>query len=77
MDAEKILEGLSQEERLALLERLLKGAARQEEDLSTAERVERLEEILLGRRRGFSPWWARWRTSGWTRGATCPCPCCW
>ena len=77
MDAEKILEGLSQEERLALLERLLKGAAGQEEDLSTEERVERLEEVALGRQRGFGPWWARQRAPGWMRGTVCPCPCCW
>jgi len=53
MDAEKILEGLSQEERLELLERLIQGASRaQEESLSTEERVERLEESLWGGR-----WW--------------------
>jgi len=72
MEAEKILEGLSQEERLELLERLIQGASQaHEESLSTEERVKRLEEVVLGgpwsfahrwtfRGRGFrgGPWWA-------------------
>jgi len=77
MDVEKILEELSQEERLALLGRLLKGATGQEADLSTEERVKRLEEIVLGRWPGFGPWRARRPASWWTRGTACPCPCCW
>ncbi|GMQ78577.1 MAG: hypothetical protein BMS9Abin02_1096 [Anaerolineae bacterium] len=56
MDAEEILEGLSQEERLKLLERLIQGAEQaQEESLSVEDRVERLESLVgLGptRRRG-------------------------
>ena len=53
MNAEKILEGLSQEERLKLLERLIQGAEQaQEESLSVEERVERLEsQVGLGSRR--------------------------
>ena len=60
MDAEKILEGLSQEERLKLLERLIQGAEQaQDESLSVEDRVERLESLVgLGPRhrrghRGF------------------------
>ena len=46
MDAEKILEGLSQEERLKLLEQLIQGAEQaQEEELSLEDRVERLESL--------------------------------
>lgn len=54
MDAEKILEGLSQEERLKLLERLIQGAEQaQEESLSVEDRVERLESLVgLGPRHG-------------------------
>ncbi len=53
MDAEKILEGLSQEERLKLLERLIQGAEQaQDESLSVEERVKRLESLVgLGPRR--------------------------
>ena len=53
MDAEKILEGLSQEERLKLLERLIQGAEQaQEESLNVEDRVERLESLVgLGPRR--------------------------
>lgn len=73
MEEEKIdaiLEGLSQEERMALLERLIRGGG-QDEDLSLEDRVDRLEAILLcgpfrfarhwGRRHGmmFGPWWVR------------------
>jgi hypothetical protein len=61
MEAEKILEGLSQEERLELLERLIQGATQaQEESLTTEERVKRLEESLWGGRRGFGPEQARY-----------------
>ncbi|MFQ5408317.1 MAG: hypothetical protein ACE5FI_07860 [Anaerolineales bacterium] len=77
MEAEKILEGLTQEERLELLERLIQGAAQaREESLSTEERVERLEESLWGggpgrarRGRRFSgaPGWAGWN------GCQCGC----
>ena len=80
MEAEKILEGLSQEERLELLERLIQGASQaHEESLSTEDRVERLEEAVFGRPWGFGPRWAfrgrrlrggpRW--AGWEG-----CPCC-
>ena len=53
MDAEEILEGLSQEERLKLLEQLIQGAEQaQKESLSVEDRVERLESLVgLGRRR--------------------------
>ncbi len=52
MDAEEILEGLSQEEPLKLLERLIQGAEQaQEESLSVEDRVERLEsQVGLGPR---------------------------
>lgn len=47
MDADEILEKLSQEERLELLERLIKGASQaKEENLTLEERVERLERIV-------------------------------
>ena len=81
MEAEKILEGLSQEERLELLERLIQGASRaQEESLTTDDRVERLEETLLGGHWGFGPWQARCgrRFFGGPRGAGwngCQCGC--
>ena len=69
MDAEKILEGLSQEERLKLLERLIQGAEQaKEESLSVEDRVERLESLVdLGprRRRGHRSF----RMSG------CQCGC--
>ena len=57
MDIDKILEDLSQEERLALLERLVKDAAQEEkkEDLSIEERIARLEEAVYGGWRGFGP----------------------
>lgn len=46
MKGEEILEKLSKEERLELLERLIQGAMQaQEEDLSTEERIERLEAL--------------------------------
>ena len=53
MDSEKILEGLSQEDRLKLLERLIQGAEQaQEESLNIEDRVERLESLVgLGPRR--------------------------
>lgn len=47
MADEDILEKLSKEERLELLERLIKGAAQeQEENLTLEERVERLEKMF-------------------------------
>jgi hypothetical protein len=62
MEIDKILEGLSQEERLQLLERLVKEGAQKEakaEDLSLEERVKRLEDFVFGARRGFGPRWVR------------------
>ncbi|MFQ5611841.1 MAG: hypothetical protein ACE5H9_06875 [Anaerolineae bacterium] len=51
-DVEKILEGLSQEDRLKLLESLIQGATQaREENLSVEERLERLEQLILGK-----PW---------------------
>jgi hypothetical protein len=86
MNVERILEGLSQEERLALLERLLKQASEQdEEELSTEERLDRLEEAVYRRRRRFGfgpPRWRGRRAHGpehrrWgARFGDCPCPCC-
>lgn len=80
MEAEKILEGLSQEERLELLERLIQGASQaREESLSTEERVERLEEVILGSPWHFTPSWAsrgrRFRGGPWWAGGA-GCPCC-
>ncbi len=81
MQAEKILEGLSQEERLELLERLIQGASQaQEESLTTEERVERLEQTLWGGRWGFGPWQAGrgqrfFRGSGGAGGNGCQCSC--
>lgn len=81
MEAEKILEGLSQEERLELLERLIQGATQaQEESLTTEERVERLEESLWGGRLGLGPRQVR-RGRGMFRGPRgagwngCQCGC--
>ena len=76
MDTEKILEGLSQEERLELLERLIQGAERaHEESLGSEERLERLESLA-----GWGPWHWRWGRRGsrgpWRAGwAGCPCGC--
>ena len=69
MNAEKILEGLSQEERLKLLERLIQGAEQaQEENLSVEDRVERLEsQVGLGPRRG--------RGDRGSRMSGCHCGC--
>jgi hypothetical protein len=48
-EIDKILEGLSQEDRLKLLEQLIKGAEQAyEENLTVEERVERLESTFLG-----------------------------
>jgi cell division septum initiation protein DivIVA len=48
MNAEKILEGLTQEERLKLLEQLIQGAEQaQEEELSLEDRVDRLETVIF------------------------------
>lgn len=82
MDIESILEGLTQEERLALLERLVKsmaGAETPEEELTIEERVKRLEDIVLG-------WWGRGPRWGrqwghrhgpaWAGGGFWCCPCC-
>jgi hypothetical protein len=55
VEVDKILEGLSQEERLELLERLVKEGAQNEENLSLEERVKRLEDFVFGGRRGFGP----------------------
>ncbi len=47
-EAEKILESLSQEERLKLLERLIQGATEiKEENLTVEERLDRLEGVML------------------------------
>ncbi len=61
MEIDKILEGLSQEERLELLERLVKEGAQEEtkaEDLSLEQRVKRLEDFVFAARPGFGPPWA-------------------
>jgi len=51
MDTEKILEGLTQEERLELLEHLIQSTDKpREEDLSVEQRLERLESLI-----GFGP----------------------
>lgn len=74
MEGEKILEGLSQEERLELLERLIQGAERaREENLTIEERLERLESSgdwgpwRWGRRAYRGPWQPAW--------GGCPCGC--
>lgn len=47
-EIDKILEGLSQEDRLKLLERLIKGAEQAyEENLTVEERLNRLEDAML------------------------------
>jgi hypothetical protein len=47
MANDEILDKLSQEERLELLERLIKGAAKEkEESLTLDQRVERLEKMF-------------------------------
>jgi hypothetical protein len=79
MEIDKILEGLSQEERLQLLERLVKEEAQKEaktEDLSLEERVKRLEDFVFGARRGFGPRWVMHRHSfaGHGRGRWCDRP---
>jgi hypothetical protein len=51
MSVDKILEGLTQQERLDLLERLMRSDFRDEESSSRIEeRLERLEDLLLNRR---------------------------
>jgi hypothetical protein len=51
-EAEKILESLSQEERLKLLERLIQGAEEvKEEELTVEQRLERLEGAVLSSHR--------------------------
>lgn len=60
MEIDKILEGLSQEERLELLERLVKESAQNEEkteNLSLEQRVKRLEDFVFEARHGFGPRW--------------------
>lgn len=48
-DVEKVFEGLSQQERLDLLERLIRGAEEPDNDpLTTEERIERLEKSTWG-----------------------------
>ncbi len=48
-DVEEVFAELSQDERLDLLERLIRGAGRSEDDvLSTEERIERLERTAWG-----------------------------
>ncbi len=79
MEIDKILEGLSQEERLQLLERLVKEGAQKEakpEDLSLEERVKRLEDYVFGPRRGFGPRWVMRRHffAGPGRGRWCDRP---
>lgn len=71
MDWEKILEGLSQEEKLALLERLVRGEKK--DDTAAAgktptieERVERLEQ-----QPPFAPWEAFRRNTGAYPWETC------
>jgi cell division septum initiation protein DivIVA len=47
MDTEDVFDKLTQEERLKLLEQLIKGASQaQEESLTIEQRVKRLEEML-------------------------------
>jgi hypothetical protein len=79
MEIDKILEGLSQEERLQLLERLVKEGAQKEtkvEDLNLEERVKRLEDFVFGSRRGFGPRWVMRRhfLAGTGRGRWCDRP---
>ncbi len=48
-DVEEVFEGLSQQERLDLLERLIRGAEASDDDpLTTEERIERLEKSTWG-----------------------------
>ena len=55
-NVEEILAGLSQEERLKLLESLIQGATKaREESLSVEERLERLEQIVLAGQLGRAP----------------------
>jgi hypothetical protein len=64
MDTEKILEGLTQEERLELLEHLIQSTDKpREEDLSVEQRLERLESLI-----GFEPERWRWRRPGFGFG---------
>jgi len=52
-DVEKVFEGLSQRERLDLLERLIRGETGSENDvLTTEERIEGLEKSAWGESRG-------------------------
>jgi hypothetical protein len=79
MEIDKILEGLSQEERLQLLERLVKEDAQKEassEEMSLEERVKRLEDYVFGPRRGFGPRWVMRRHffAGSGRGRCCDRP---
>ena len=67
-DVEEVFAGLSQEERLDLLERLIRGAERSEDDaLTTEERIERLETTAWGHGCGchHGPGWsASWGRRG-------------
>ena len=48
-DVEEVIAGLSQDERLDLLERLIRGTEQPEDEpLSTEERIERLEKTTWG-----------------------------
>ena len=63
MDWEKILEGLSQEEKLALLERLVRGESKASASAGTTASVEeRLERLEQGQ--PFAPWEAFRRSMG-------------
>ncbi len=70
-DVEEVFAGLSQQERLDLLERLIRGTTGSENDaLTTEERIERLERTAWGHGCGCR------RGSGWSasrdhRGCGC------
>ncbi len=79
MNIEKILQGLSQEERLALLERLLREETDEEEpktEWTIEERLTRLENHVFGRWRSFCAHrgWNRGMRRGWR--LACGGPCC-
>ena len=70
-DVEEVFAELSQGERLDLLERLIRGAGRSEDDvLSTEERIERLERSAWGHRCGCRHGSGR-SGSGGRRGCGC------
>lgn len=69
MNSDKILEGLSQEDRLTLLESLIRGAEQaQEENLSIKDRVGRLEAQV-----GRGPGRGRMRHGSRMSGCHCGC----